>query len=1246
LSLFSGIAKIIAGAALIAGAVVVEYATLGAASGAIFALVTSGVGMIVSGAGTLIAGDPPVKGFATVARNPVAPWRILYGRNRVGGTIVYLNMWGSNSKVLDMVVVIAAHPCLSVDELLFNQQRIQIDSAAAPSGAQCAGTSFTPVQQTVNLASIVRNLQGVVTVTVNSDIPYLSAGDQIIIQNVTTDATLNGIFSVGQITNAPSTHVNGPVGTGALPLKFTFLNGGSYHTAITSQGQAKTKWADYGRTVYMEALLGAQTLGQTFKGMTTGTPYLGSGPNVRPEAPGPAGSGGPGPTTLLGGTLNPWTTSCSLQGKTAVFLRLTYVNDANGNPFYVGGIPQISFHVRGKNDILDTRTSGHGYTENAALCIADFLAAGNSSSPTASWGFKADYGTDIPTAPLNAAADICDQAVTLAIGGTEPRYALNGQFETSMRRGEILQNMLTACAGRLTAFGGQFIIQPGYWTGGSAPAVDLKALASGPFVWRPVPTGREVYNGVKGTFISPENKWQSTDFPYYAEDTVHGFGSDSLLTADGGDRRWLDIQLPFTISYATAQRIAKIELLRRRHWGTGTFPLNMAGYQFAPLDIISATHSVLGWSGKAIEITGARLRAEKQGDVVLLGTEIEVQETDAAVYAWSTSEELSPQGYQETTPPTWSGSPALAAENAPYPWSPGYVSPLAGDAIGGPASFGVQPEYALDAQGNSAVSLDIKGTTPVNSLDEIIGPPVIACTVGTSGSLGPGNYTIGLSALDASGSPLKNAPFFNLVTVTVPSGGNGSITVTPTWSSGDVGGELYVATGPTGPFHYNQAMTVGQTAATITTFDQSTSGGPDIEADHLSVVWQDEIHAGDWAQQVQAVTPTTITIASLTAGDVAANQWAGCVLSLLAKFDPTVEVPILNMPVASHTASSGTPAEFVITIGPNSSSVQLPDLTTLLEVGDLVVMRSKATFTASTITNANFANCYFPSGMVGVESGHQLLMITGAAAGNTQTIDSVTSGTTINLAGTFPVTPATGDLFVILGPQLSGVEGAPFTIPNRSSGAAVQLSPDVSNIADHTWFFRVRVESVTGAIGADNLTPFREIYIFGGLGTTLLTASGSQSLRFSTYQFDTSLVTGTTDTLSASILSTDLTLTATSGTDIIAGTVIQIGTEKLFVTDDTANPIFTVTRGWNGTTAAAHSSGDTISVGASLDFFLMAAADCPNVTLTLNKVSGDINYVKYSVAGGSGDTLPGGGTSGILADNDTLATEVIKIPGS
>src|ERR1700733_1564330 len=335
MALLSGILKIIGGAAEIAGGALIEAGTLGGGTPLALMLIGSGAGMVFSGIGTLLAGNP-LKGFATTTRNSVAPWEVSYGQTSVGGTVVYENVWGDNDQMLDLVVVLAAHPCQSVDEVLFDKQRVQIDTTAVPTSAKAgftlpwtpkpgSGTSFTPVQQTVNITSISRAATGVVTVVLSANIPFLTAGDQITIQNITTDATLNGIFQVTEIISQTGSEVT-----------FTYLNGGTA-VSISSQGQAKTRWPDYGRNVYVEYLLGDQPLGTTFAGMTAGTPFGGTGKLVTPLSPGNAG-GTAGP--------NPWTHFCSLEGKTAVFIRLQYVQK-----YFPSGIPQISFLLSGKNQV-------------------------------------------------------------------------------------------------------------------------------------------------------------------------------------------------------------------------------------------------------------------------------------------------------------------------------------------------------------------------------------------------------------------------------------------------------------------------------------------------------------------------------------------------------------------------------------------------------------------------------------------------------------------------------------------------------------------------------------------------------------------------------------------------------------------------------------------------------------------------------------------------------------------------------
>lgn len=630
-----GIIETIGGAALIAGGAFLEVVTFGASTPLTAFMIQAGAGLVLTGIGTMIAGSQ-VKGFATTTRNPIAPWEVVVGRSRVGGTLVYVAEFGDNNKYLDMVVVLAAHNSESIDEVLFDNQRLQIGKN---------NTSFTPVQQTIDIASTsdITRVGDVVMVHLPRNIPLLSDGDYVVVQGVHPVATLlNGKFPVTVISRTTS---------GAGTIVFSYLCGGPPTSGggsipVTQSGQVLTQWQDYGPNVYVETIndkgpynlqpsKAPTTLGTTFVGMTSGTPQKGDFGNgtVQNNANYP----------------NPWTADCSLVGFTSVFIRLHY--DQN---YFPGGIPQISFIMRGKNDIVDPRSSPPttGYTENAALIIADYL---NNST----WGFNAAYGSEIDTARLIAAANVCDEsvAITNPVGAFEPRYTCCGRFQLTSRRGDILQSLLTSCAGRITYVGGLFQIWPAAWAGSSLTLSSawVNTNSAGPIRWRSTVSISNRFNGVKGTYISPSNGWQSSDFPRYAQDTNHGYTwglsptFDANLDYDGGQRRWKDIQLPFTISCDTAQRLAKIELMRSLQMGTGTLLLNMAGYQIAPLDVVTLSWTYFGWTNKHLEVLATRFKLDKQQDggteVVLMGVEIDVQETDSSVYDFALIEDLTPQGF-------------------------------------------------------------------------------------------------------------------------------------------------------------------------------------------------------------------------------------------------------------------------------------------------------------------------------------------------------------------------------------------------------------------------------------------------------------------------------------------------------------------------------------------------------------------------------------------------------------------------
>jgi hypothetical protein len=141
-------------------------------------------------------------------------------------------------------------------------------------------------------------------------------------------------------------------------------------------------------------------------------------------------------------------------------------------------------------------------------------------------------------------------------------------------------------------------------------------------------------NAVRGTFISPSNNSQVDDFPAY-ESAVY-------LAEDGGERRWLDMALPFTDSASMAQRLARIELERIRRQMTVNMSGKLSAWRVSVGGTVMLTYARWGLAAKPFEVQGLTLQLtgseqpELVPDLVLRETSPLVYDfdaTEAAVYA-------------------------------------------------------------------------------------------------------------------------------------------------------------------------------------------------------------------------------------------------------------------------------------------------------------------------------------------------------------------------------------------------------------------------------------------------------------------------------------------------------------------------------------------------------------------------------------------------------------------------------------
>jgi hypothetical protein len=188
-------------------------------------------------------------------------------------------------------------------------------------------------------------------------------------------------------------------------------------------------------------------------------------------------------------------------------------------------------------------------------------------------------------------------------------------------------------AGSVVYIAGKWGIYPGIWRASSLNLSDADLRA--PLTVQTRLTHRDLFNGVKGTFISPTNNWQIADFPPYAD--------PAFLAEDSNERIWQDVEYPFTTSAATCQRISKINLRRVRRQISMQAQFKLTAYQVQPMDVIAFSHPRFGWVNKTFEVTACSLvyAPDASGNSLAVGVDLTLHESDSTVFDWSTADENS-----------------------------------------------------------------------------------------------------------------------------------------------------------------------------------------------------------------------------------------------------------------------------------------------------------------------------------------------------------------------------------------------------------------------------------------------------------------------------------------------------------------------------------------------------------------------------------------------------------------------------
>jgi hypothetical protein len=235
---------------------------------------------------------------------------------------------------------------------------------------------------------------------------------------------------------------------------------------------------------------------------------------------------------------------------------------------------------------------------------------------------KLAVGKGIPPARIDfesflTAANACDETVTLAAGGTEPRYRTDGIFSEADDMALVLGQYKSSMNAITDDAGGQ--IRCVVLVNDLAdPIADFDENdIIGQVDWKPNSDLNDRFNIVRGSFTdaSTASLYQANEYP-----------EQELTSPDGIDRTFT-VDYPLVQSAAQCQRLAKQRLQRAQYSGMLSFTGQSTFWKVNKNDVIRLTFPPLGMVNKLFRVIDITVQVNGQVPIAL-------REESAPIYAW------------------------------------------------------------------------------------------------------------------------------------------------------------------------------------------------------------------------------------------------------------------------------------------------------------------------------------------------------------------------------------------------------------------------------------------------------------------------------------------------------------------------------------------------------------------------------------------------------------------------------------
>lgn len=429
-----------------------------------------------------------------------SPHVYVYGRAKVGSSIVAMFTSGDKDQYKHLVCVHAAHECDAIEEVYIAGKKLgPLDGNGYPTSG-----------------------------------PFIKS---------TTLSRMEGR------SGASFTLSHAPIGFVTIIKYYGGDNGSEQIIPVSVVGNTVTLDKDYGRVVCSYQ-------------------YIQNQPNVRvrkhlgtPDDPADA--------ALMAELPGKWTSNAVLRDFTYTVVTLNL-----NEPEFQGGPPAVEVLLRGKK-LYDFRTGTRAWKQNNALAVYDYLTGELCG---------VDAG-DLPMAQFIAAANVCDEAQSFG-----PRFTFNGTVTSDEDQKGVLERMAQSMAGGIVSttwdiWAGKYV----------APVMALEQSdIVGQIAITPGVSDADLYNGVRGQYISSETEYVATDFAPYQ--------NPAYLDTDGREL-WTNIDFPYTDSLQRVHNLCRIFTEDQRNGYTVKAEFSLKAWSLKVGQRITLTSPFFGWNAKIFRVT-------------------------------------------------------------------------------------------------------------------------------------------------------------------------------------------------------------------------------------------------------------------------------------------------------------------------------------------------------------------------------------------------------------------------------------------------------------------------------------------------------------------------------------------------------------------------------------------------------------------------------------------------------------------